>query len=531
MAQSEPPAPSLEPSCPPPISQNADGAVGGTWKDHDYPNCGTDTEVCTYYPAFLPRPKTKTQFGNRDEILSYFGEVARTHVGPKRFLWNTKLSMCRFDGSLWRLEDASGQHVVTARFILPCIYSISCKHPIYPKVANREVFTGDAVHSSRLDRSLERFRDKKVVIIGCGASTLQIAPAVATAAASCTVLRRTMPYITERPASRLPNSDAGFAFWRKLYEIRNDFITLMDGWRRVEILLRAWCWFRNYLFSGIPAEARPPFEQPVQCTRRCYDYCGFMDAVRAGSIVIRNVSDNPVVSFKERALLLADGSVVDADTVVYATGYNIAAGGADLLFEVAGQPHAMSNRTPNVFMPLSGCPLYCVPPRVAEQSMPYFVRSYRSYMASGGSGALLFYPNPPQFRKSDSILFSPACNSKRYTQGRDPNQSSEMYGSDFADIWGVPVPRLFFMLYMWGQRALHIPRPAYKSVDAPALLDEQLPFELVRKTLGGLHGCRPAPSDGLAVPQGGLPVRYLAECLAWPVFYLISSIVGAEYTF
>jgi cation diffusion facilitator CzcD-associated flavoprotein CzcO len=513
------------------MTQNEDGAVGGTWKDHDYPNCGTDTEVCVYYPAFLPRPKTMTQFGSRDEILSYFREVARTHVGPKRFLWNTKLSMCRFDGSVWRLQDASGQHVVTARFILPCIYSISCKHPIYPNIARRDVFTGDAVHSSRLDKSLERFRDKKVVIIGCGASTLQIAPAVATVAASCTVLRRTMPYIKERPASALPNSDAGFTFWRTLYEIRNDCITFFDGWRRVEILLRAWFLFFNYPFRGSPAEARPPFEQPVQCTRRCYDYCGFMDSVRAGRVAIRNVSDNPIVSFQERALLLADGSVVDADVVVFATGYNIAAGGSDLQFEVAGQPHAMSNRTPNVFMPLSGCPLYCVPPRVAEESMPYFVRCYRSYMALGASGALLFYPNPPQFRKSDSILFSPACNSKRYTQGRDPNQSSEVYGSNFADVLGVPVPRAFFKLYIWGQRALHIPHPAYKSMQPPAPLDAQLPFQLVRKTLGRFHGCRPAPSDGLAMPQGGAPLRYLAECVAWPAFYLVSLIVGAEYKY
>ncbi|EOD08537.1 hypothetical protein EMIHUDRAFT_217233 [Emiliania huxleyi CCMP1516] len=51
------------------------GAVGGTWRDHHFPNAGTDTEVPTYYPSFLPTPETSSQFGERDEILSYFAPV------------------------------------------------------------------------------------------------------------------------------------------------------------------------------------------------------------------------------------------------------------------------------------------------------------------------------------------------------------------------------------------------------------------------------------------------------------------------
>ena len=51
------------------------GAVGGTWRDHNFPNAGTDTEVPTYYPSFLPTPETSSQFGERDEILSYFAPV------------------------------------------------------------------------------------------------------------------------------------------------------------------------------------------------------------------------------------------------------------------------------------------------------------------------------------------------------------------------------------------------------------------------------------------------------------------------
>ena len=285
--------------------------------------------MCTYYPSFLPRPKVETMFGKRDEILGHFREMARTHVGSKRFLWNTKLAVCRFDGSVWRMEDAAGNHVLTARFVLPCIFSISSKNPVYPTIAGRERFTGDAVHSSKLDKSLERFRGKKVVIIGCGASTLQIAPAVASVAESCTILRRTMPYVTQRQPVALPDSELGWAVWRWIFEARNDWITFFDSWVRLEVLLRVWFWMTNRIFLR-PSEARPPFAQPVQCTRRCYDYCGFTERVRSGSISIVDVSSNRVDSYQERALVLADGTVVEADVVVYATGYDLAKGGADV---------------------------------------------------------------------------------------------------------------------------------------------------------------------------------------------------------
>ena len=68
--------------------------------------------------------------------------------------------------------------------------------------------------------------------------------------------------------------------------------------------------------------------------------------------------------------------------------------------------------------------------------MPYFVRAYREYLAAGATGSILLFPNVwpaqtrptldgaaphacsreqvPVFRKANSILFSPACASKRY---------------------------------------------------------------------------------------------------------------------
>ena len=62
----------------------------------------------TYYPSFLPTPETSSQYGKRDEIMSYFKRVAKEQIGEHKFLWGVSVASAKFDGSWWALSDASG---------------------------------------------------------------------------------------------------------------------------------------------------------------------------------------------------------------------------------------------------------------------------------------------------------------------------------------------------------------------------------------------------------------------------------------
>ena len=176
--------------------------------------------------------------------------------------------------------------------------------------------------------------DFDLVIVGCGATTLQLAPAVAAVAASTTVLRRTMPYVHERKAGRMPANAIGWHAWRTLWEVRNDVVTFFDGWVQLEPLVRTWYWLTNYVSllpaclggKRVPPEAVPRADQPVQCTRRCYDYCGFIEGIRRGTISLVDASVNAVSSFSASGLVLRDGSEVRADSVIFATGYKTIGG-------------------------------------------------------------------------------------------------------------------------------------------------------------------------------------------------------------
>ena len=83
---------------------------------------------------------------------------------------------------------------------------------------------------------------------------------------------------------------------------------------------------RIYWFRGRATHTLPPARQPVHCTRRCYDYCGFLEGIRRGTISLVDASVNAVSSFSASGLVLRDGSEVRADSVIFATGYKTIGG-------------------------------------------------------------------------------------------------------------------------------------------------------------------------------------------------------------
>jgi len=164
--------------------------------------------------------------------------------------------------------------------------------------------------------------------------------------------------------------------------------------------------------------------------------------------------------------------------------------------------------------------------------MPYFVRAYREYLAAGATGSILLFPNVPVFRKANSILFSPACASKRYA-GRTPNSAKPTFTGDFNEAQGIPVPRLLFNLYMMAQRPLHCPAPTHGAEGAPTppISASRPGFAAAVSLLGWLHGNTPA--SGLDSPGASpLPcslLRYVGECALWTAVYPCMWLLGGKH--
>jgi len=367
--------------------------VGGTWRDHDYPGCGADTEASTYVPSFEPL-FTRHRYPTRDEVFEYCRRIARVHVGYENVHLNEKVQRAEFHGSTqeWHLETATTTW--RARCVIFATFSGGAVDQVkLPRFKNQEAFSGPIVHSSALGRDPRFFDGKQVVIVGCGASTIQIVPSICEYAKSITVLRRSMPYIKTCRLTPGPRTWLGYKLQGLRVRLKNELISCLDGLPWLEFLYRwPYRWVEYGLRRGkLPREAIPPVRQPVQCTRRGFDYLGFRAALNEEHVELVDVSTGGIEGYYTGGVI-ANSRQYPADVVVMATGYHM--GQLSFNIYVDGRefdtnPEALVGMygfidgLPNAQVSVFGSPVWIIPPRLSEFNTKYFIRTFQHMRSRG----------------------------------------------------------------------------------------------------------------------------------------------------
>ncbi len=180
-------------------------AIGGTWRDNTYPGCACDVQSHLYSLSFAPKADWSRVYAPWHEIRDYTHDVAERFGLRQKIALNHRLTAARFDDTqgIWELEVASDGRVrkLTTRALVLAIGPLSV--PRLPAIAGLETFTGEAFHSARWNHDLD-LSDKRVAVIGTGASAIQFVPHVARDAADLVVFQRTPPWI-------LPRQDRAFS--------------------------------------------------------------------------------------------------------------------------------------------------------------------------------------------------------------------------------------------------------------------------------------------------------------------------------
>ena len=175
-----------------------DGAAdfGGTWYWNRYPGIRCDVESYIYLPYLEETGYMPTERYTRgSEILDYLRHLSRHFGLVERALLQTRISALTWDAqrSRWHAETNRGD-TIDARFVTT--QSGIFDRPQLPGMPGITTFKGTIFHSARWDYSytgadLSRLADKKVAVIGTGATGLQIVPELARAAKSLVVFQRT----------------------------------------------------------------------------------------------------------------------------------------------------------------------------------------------------------------------------------------------------------------------------------------------------------------------------------------------------
>ena len=190
----------------------ASDGVGGTWRANTYPGAACDVPSHLYSYSFALKPDWTKTYANQPEILQYFEDCAdrfgvRRHLRP-----HTRITSARWDegDQRWHLADAEGGRY-EADVLVSAIGTFTT--PFVPEIRGLGTFDGPCFHSARWEHEHD-LSDRRVAVVGTGASAAQIVPELAKRAQSVSVFQRTPQWI-------LPRSDKPFTEEEKRRFARN----------------------------------------------------------------------------------------------------------------------------------------------------------------------------------------------------------------------------------------------------------------------------------------------------------------------
>ena len=243
-------------------------------------------------------PRRYGRWVSRDDLLAYFHEYA----APLDVRTDARVERIERDGDAWRLDTEQGPLSAQA-VIVATGYNGA---PFVPDWPGREGFTGELIHSSEY-RNPAPFRGRDVLVVGAGNSGAEIATDVAEGGAARSRLSvRTPPQIVRRATAGIPAQLIGMA-------IRH----LPPDW--VDPVSKT---LRKLSIPDLAAQGLPRPEQGVRSafvatgTTPILDV-GIVAAVRRGLVEIVAA----VAGFDGAEVLLVDGSRIDPDAVIAATGF------------------------------------------------------------------------------------------------------------------------------------------------------------------------------------------------------------------
>ena len=171
--------------------------VGGTWYWNRYPGarCDSDSYIYCYTwdKQLLQEWEWSERYPEQREILSYLEHVAKRHDLKCDIEFNTRVTSGEFDDTtnVWRLRTDKGDEI-TARYLIAAVGSLSAEN--MPRFKGLEKFKGRWYHTSRFPHAGVDFTNKRVAVVGTGATGVQVIPEVSQQAKQLTVFQRTAAY-------------------------------------------------------------------------------------------------------------------------------------------------------------------------------------------------------------------------------------------------------------------------------------------------------------------------------------------------
>ena len=322
-------------------------SFGGTWLMHTYPGIRSDSDLYTFGYRF--KPWTGTPIATADEILTYMGEVIDENGLDQHIRYQHHIDSAKWcsKNKIWTLEgmrkDTGDAVQFTGKFLWMCQGYYKHAQGYTPAWKDLDKFKGKVVHPQTWPIDLD-YKDKHVIMIGSGATTATLAPAIAADCSHVTVLQRSPTYfIPGRNENELVDKLRMLGIDEKwIHEIaRREILHLQNHFTRRSFEEPEAV--KEELLAGVVKYLGPDYDIETHFTPKYRPWRQRIAFVPDGDLFEginsgkASMVTDEIERFTEKGILLKSGKELEADIIITATGFNLSVLG-EINFSIDDEP-------------------------------------------------------------------------------------------------------------------------------------------------------------------------------------------------
>ena len=265
-------------------------------------------------------------------ILEYLNETVDENNLRENILLNHKVKSANWNSkkSLWELvvQENDSKVNMTCNFLFLCGGYFSYTKPHMPSFKNYEKFEGQIIHPQFWNEEVD-YSNKKIIVIGSGATAITLVPSIAEKAEHVVMLQRSPSYVISRPSE-----DAINKFLRKFLPIKITYFLIR--WKNI-----LWQSYTFFLARKFPERIKKTIQDLLRVElgddydiekhfspsykpwdqRMCL--VPDSDLFKAIKKNKASVVTDQISQFISDGILLKSGEKISADIIVTATGIEL----------------------------------------------------------------------------------------------------------------------------------------------------------------------------------------------------------------
>lgn len=313
--------------------------LGGTWWRNNYPGAAVDVVSTLYSLSFEPYNWSRL-YAKQPEILNYTKNIIKKYDLNAHAKTKANVTLARYDenSSQWRVTIESGQEY-SAPILINAIGHLS--QPVIPDIPGINNFKGKYFHTAKWDHSYD-YKEKRIGIIGTGASSIQVVPAIADSVNELHVFQRTPHWIVprhdrtlntfEKTIQKIPlfnRLKRALIYWKNETRILafQYFPKLMQLIAEKEAV--------HHLHNQVPEKTLQEELTPdytIGC-KRILISDEYYPALQKDNVFLET---SGIQEIKEDGIRLKNGKEITLDCLVFATGFHAFTSNKCLPFDIIG---------------------------------------------------------------------------------------------------------------------------------------------------------------------------------------------------